>query len=204
MVATVVPRLGASALKLVLTVVDGVLVGSRGLRIVGGHGDKMNFLRGVMGGQNPGPQPSGADTIQKLCDRVASSTLLDDRRDAVRALKSLSKKYRLEVGIQAMSHLIHVLQTDRSDSEIIGYALDTLCNIMSNDLEEEEQEENSQKQTEDFGSQFTEIFIKQHENVTLLLTYLETINTVSEVIRGSQMNQDYFASVNAPSNPPSK
>ncbi|XP_026573149.1 general vesicular transport factor p115 isoform X3 [Pseudonaja textilis] len=34
-------------------------------------------------------------------------------------------------------------------------------------------EENSQKQTEDFGSQFTEIFIKQHENVTLLLTYLE-------------------------------
>ncbi|XP_070583046.1 general vesicular transport factor p115 isoform X3 [Erythrolamprus reginae] len=34
-------------------------------------------------------------------------------------------------------------------------------------------EENSQKQTEDFGSQFTEIFIKQHENVTLLLSYLE-------------------------------
>lgn len=29
--------------------------------------------------------------IQKLCDRVASSTLLEDRRDAVRALKSLSK-----------------------------------------------------------------------------------------------------------------
>uniref|UniRef100_A0A8C5SEE3 General vesicular transport factor p115 n=1 Tax=Laticauda laticaudata TaxID=8630 RepID=A0A8C5SEE3_LATLA len=123
-------------------------------------------------GQPHGPDLSSPQ-IQKLCDRVASSTLLDDRRDAVRALKSLSKKYRLEVGIQAMSHLIHVLQTDRSDSEIIGYALDTLCNIMSNDLEEEEQEENSQKQTEDFGSQFTEIFIKQHENVTLLLTYLE-------------------------------
>ncbi|TRY75943.1 hypothetical protein DNTS_033502 [Danionella cerebrum] len=30
----------------------------------------------------------------------------------------------------------------------------------------------------------------------------ETINTVSEVIRGSEVNQDYFASVNAPSNPP--
>ena len=26
-----------------------------------------------------------------MCDRVASSTLLEDRRDAVRALKSLSK-----------------------------------------------------------------------------------------------------------------
>lgn len=32
--------------------------------------------------------------------------------------------------------------------------------------------------------------------------WFQTINTVSEVIRGSQINQDYFASVNAPSNPP--
>ncbi|KFP03699.1 General vesicular transport factor p115, partial [Calypte anna] len=111
--------------------------------------------------------------IQKLCHRVASSTLLDDRRDAVRALKALSKKYRLEVGVQAMEHLIHVLQTDRSDSEIIGYALDTLYNVISNDLEEEEQEENLPKQVDDLGSQFTEIFIKQQENVTLLLTLVE-------------------------------
>ncbi|XP_010609125.1 general vesicular transport factor p115 isoform X3 [Fukomys damarensis] len=132
----------------------------------------MNFLRGVMGGQSAGPQHTEAETIQKLCDRVASSTLLDDRRNAVRALKSLSKKYRLEVGIQAMEHLIHVLQTDRSDSEIIGYALDTLYNIISND-DEEEVEENSTRPNEDLGSQFTEIFIKQQENVTLLLSLLE-------------------------------
>lgn len=35
-----------------------------------------------------------------------------------------------------------------------------------------------------------------------LAVFFQTINTVSEVIRGSQVNQDYFASVNAPSNPP--
>ncbi|XP_066574208.1 general vesicular transport factor p115 isoform X5 [Amia ocellicauda] len=133
----------------------------------------MNFLRGVMGGQPAGPQPTGAETIHKLCDRVASSTLLEDRRDAVRALKSLSKKYRGEVGTQAMEHLIHILQTDRSDSEIIGYALDTLYNIISNDGEEEEQEESSHKQSDDLGTQFTEIFIKDQENVTLLLSLLE-------------------------------
>ncbi|XP_077332671.1 general vesicular transport factor p115 isoform X2 [Lithobates pipiens] len=131
----------------------------------------MNFLRGVMGGQqSSGVQPSGAETIQKLCDRVASSTLLEDRRDAVRALKSLSKKYRLEVGTQAMDHLLNVLQTDRSDSEIIGYALDTLYNIVSNDTEEAE--ENQQVQTDDLGVQFTEMFMKQ-ETITLLLSVLE-------------------------------
>ncbi|KAM4809278.1 general vesicular transport factor p115 isoform 2-T2 [Rhinophrynus dorsalis] len=132
----------------------------------------MNFLRGVMGGQpSTGPQPSGAQTIQKLCDRVASATLLDDRRDAVRALKSLSKKYRLDVGTQAMDHLINVLQTDRSDSEIIGYALDTLYNILSNDTEDTE--ENQQVTPDDLGNHFTEMFIKQQENVTLLLSILE-------------------------------
>lgn len=132
----------------------------------------MNFFRGVMGGQAAGPQPSGAETIQKLCDRVASSTLLDDRRDAVRALKSLSKKYRMEVGTQAMDHLINILQTDRSDSEIVGYALDTLYNLICND-EEEEQDENAQKQADDLGALFTDKFIEDPEHVTLLLTLLE-------------------------------
>ncbi|XP_042172756.1 general vesicular transport factor p115 isoform X6 [Oncorhynchus tshawytscha] len=132
----------------------------------------MNFFRGVMGGQPAGPQPTGAETIHKLCDRVASSTLLEDRRDAVRALKSLSKKYRLEVGTQAMDHLVHILQTDRSDSEILGYALDTLYNIICND-EEEEQDENAQKQDEDLGVLFTDKFLGDSENVTLLLTLLE-------------------------------
>ncbi|XP_056266329.1 general vesicular transport factor p115 isoform X2 [Pseudoliparis swirei] len=128
--------------------------------------------------------------IHKLCDRVASSTLLEDRRDAVRALKSLSKKYRMEVGTQAMDHLINILQTDRSDSEILGYALDTLYNILCNDEEEEQDavtpisasgkhknvsmpDENAQKQSDDLGAQFTEQFVQDPEHVTLLLTLLE-------------------------------
>ncbi|KAM8879101.1 general vesicular transport factor p115 isoform 4-T4 [Spinachia spinachia] len=154
----------------------------------------MNFLRGVISGQAAGPQPSGAETIHKLCDRVASSTLLEDRRDAVRALKSLSKKYRLEVGTQAMDHLVNILQTDRSDSEILGYALDTLYNILCNDEEEEQDEsedavtpisasgkpknvsmpdETAQKQSDDLGAQFTEQFVQDPEHVTLLLALLE-------------------------------
>ncbi|KAI4903761.1 hypothetical protein NFI96_023339 [Prochilodus magdalenae] len=153
----------------------------------------MNFFRGVMGGQQAGAQPSGVETIQKLCDRVASSTLLEDRRDAVRALKSLSKKYRLEVGTQAMDHLIRILQTDSSDSEILGYALDTLYNIICNDEEEEQgiyigliskvwtqrylsislSEDAQRRQEDDIGAQFTERFIQEPENVTLLLTMLE-------------------------------
>ncbi|XP_026988621.1 general vesicular transport factor p115 isoform X2 [Tachysurus fulvidraco] len=132
----------------------------------------MNFFRGVMGGQSAGTQPSGVDTIQKLCDRVVSSTLLEDRRDAVRALKSLSKKYRMEVGTHAMEHLIRILQSDRSDSEILGYALDTLYNIICNE-EEEKQDDGQRGQEDDDGVQFADKLIQDQENVTLLLSLLE-------------------------------
>lgn len=64
--------------------------------------------------------------------------MLDDRRDACRALKALSKKYRVEVGAQGMDALRFILEMDKQDCEIVGYALDTLCNIMSKEVFEEE------------------------------------------------------------------
>jgi len=55
----------------------------------------MEFLKSgiktVLGGTEPGQQPSAAETVEKLVDRVYSSTLLEDRRDACRALKALSR-----------------------------------------------------------------------------------------------------------------
>eukprot|EP00057_Strongylocentrotus_purpuratus_P015392 XP_011669866.1 PREDICTED: general vesicular transport factor p115 [Strongylocentrotus purpuratus] len=118
-------------------------------------------------------------TIAKICDRVQSSTLLDDRRDAVRALKALSKKYRLEVGTQAMDILVNVLETDRSDAEITGYALDTLFNLLSAYIEEDEQNEDlpngDVRDPEELKLcvQFAEIFIKNPNNIPLVLGLLE-------------------------------
>ncbi|XP_059156787.1 general vesicular transport factor p115-like [Physella acuta] len=131
----------------------------------------MDYFRKVLGGPQDAQTTSGAETIERLCERVSSSTLLDDRRDAVRALKALSKKFRLEVGTQAMDILLNVLQQDRNDTEIIGYALDTFYHVMSNEPTDEDDLNNTSGN--DLGGQFTEIFIKHAENVTLLLTFLE-------------------------------
>ena len=48
----------------------------------------------MLGGGETGPQVTSADTIERLVDRVNTSTLLDDRRDACRALKAMSRKFR--------------------------------------------------------------------------------------------------------------
>ncbi|KAL1115755.1 hypothetical protein AAG570_006045 [Ranatra chinensis] len=103
-----------------------------------------------------------------------TSTLLDDRRDACRALKALSKKYRLEVGAYGMDAIRTVLAGDRPDSEIVGYALDTLANICSPQVfTEEERPELGHECLLHVGEQFTEIFLKQSDGVSLVLSFLE-------------------------------
>lgn len=109
--------------------------------------------------------------IDRLLDRVTSSTLLEDRRDACRHLKSLSRKYRKEVGAIGIPALIQILEHDRADCETIGYALETLCNITNREQFEEELE--NPQVSETIGEQFTEMFIKDAPNVALVLSYLE-------------------------------
>ncbi|XP_020295207.1 general vesicular transport factor p115 [Pseudomyrmex gracilis] len=128
-------------------------------------------LKSVLGTIPAGTQPTGADTVEKLVDRLQSSTLLDDRRDACRALKALSRTYRVEVGAQGMDALRQVLEIDRTDCEIIGLALDTLCNITYPETFEEEVDKHGSDNK--IGEQFTEIFIKHTESVGLVLTFLE-------------------------------
>ena len=101
----------------------------------------MELFRSVLGGgadAGTSNAPSSAETIERLVDRLSNATLLDDRRDSCRALKAMSKKFRVEVGVQALEPMISVLQTDRADEEILGYALDTLCNVCSPEEFEEE------------------------------------------------------------------
>lgn len=78
--------------------------------------------------------------VERLVERVQHSSLLADRRDACRALKALSRKYRIEVGAKGMDALCQVLQQDRADAEIASYSLETLKLIMNNEIYDEEGE----------------------------------------------------------------
>lgn len=105
---------------------------------------------------------------------MTSSTLLEDRRDACRALRALSRKFRVEVGAQGMEALRQVLELDRADCETVGYCLDALCNITSPTPFEEEREAHPQLSAAvNVGEQFTEMWIKHPDAVTLVLGMLE-------------------------------
>ncbi|MED6254127.1 Vesicle-mediated ER to Golgi transport protein [Ataeniobius toweri] len=93
-----------------------------------------------------------------------------DRTRSDRSRYSIINKLLLFTGGLIQHILMMILNI--TDSEILGYALDTLYNVISND-EEEEQDENAQKQGDDLGTQFTEKFLQDPEHITLLLTLLE-------------------------------
>jgi hypothetical protein len=58
--------------------------------------------------------PNGhIDTIERLCDRLQSSLLIEDRRESLKELKSLSTKHKLNVGTQAMHMLIEVIKANK-------------------------------------------------------------------------------------------
>eukprot|EP00124_Ichthyophonus_hoferi_P000344 Ihof_evm11s12 gene=Ihof_evmTU11s12 len=131
----------------------------------------MDYLWSSLSSATSQPQHSGADTVDKLCDRVARSTLLEDRRDAVRALKALAREYQLEVGTQGMDILMQVLQNDRSDQEIVRYALEGLSLIFHSETADDAEANVSREG--DIGVGFTEIFVKHTEYVSLLLSLLD-------------------------------
>ena len=100
--------------------------------------------------------------------RVISSTQLEDRRDAVRAIKSLSKKYKNEVGTLCTEVLLDVLRRDKMDSEIVGYSVETLWNVTEMDRLGSGEDKASRPEM-----QFSEVIVKNQENITLLLGILE-------------------------------
>ncbi|KAJ1859890.1 Vesicle-mediated ER to Golgi transport protein [Coemansia sp. RSA 2703] len=74
-------------------------------------------------------QQSASEAIQTLADRVETSTLLEDKRAAVRGLKGFSREYREEVGDAALPALLGCLKQDSEDQHLLKAILETLTNL---------------------------------------------------------------------------
>ena len=89
----------------------------------------------------------------------------------MRAIKALAKKYKNEVGTLCIELLLDVIQKDKMDSEIVGYAVESLWNIT--EIERTTTDEDRSLRPE---IQFSEVIVKDNDNVSLLLNLLEEYN----------------------------
>lgn len=134
-----------------------------------------------------------AETIETLTERLQTSTLLEDRRDACRGLRSLAKDYRVEVGAQAMEPLLQTIKNDRHDVEMVNFCLDSLNYIISgqladspaatwpepdptgddlkpsNELSRSNHIGQHQQTTHDPSRELAEIFLKRAENLAAIV-----------------------------------
>ncbi|KAI8060688.1 p115 like vesicle tethering protein [Gongronella butleri] len=117
-----------------------------------------NALRGEKG------QTQSVDTtIQRLSDCLETATLLEDRRAGVLSLKGLVKDWKREVGEMSLPALIKVLRTDYRDVDITKSLLETLIILCTPD----------EKDPDDAAVAFTDTFLEDPENVTILLDIVE-------------------------------
>ncbi|KAH8725056.1 p115 like vesicle tethering protein [Phaeosphaeriaceae sp. PMI808] len=103
----------------------------------------------VLEAQAP-PKQTATDTISTLSSRLASATLLEDRRAAILGLRSFAKEYPASVASGALRGLIAALTQDGEDVDTLKVVLETLLMLFHPD-------ENSRQ-----------------DNITLLLDLLDT------------------------------
>lgn len=125
------------------------------------------LFKSVFGAANQDNEPTGSEMVQKLCSRVVSATLIEDRRDALRAIKAMSRKYRKEVGETCIQVLFDTIRENRSDSESVGYAIESILNVVA--LEEGEESTDELM----LGANYAGVITNNSDNVTLLLSLIE-------------------------------
>ena len=76
---------------------------------------------------------TATDTISTLSSRLASATLLEDRRTAILGLRSFAKEYPASVASGSLRDLIGSLTKDADDVDTIKVSLETLLMLFNPD-----------------------------------------------------------------------
>ncbi|PAV63564.1 hypothetical protein WR25_20839 [Diploscapter pachys] len=128
----------------------------------------MAYFRSFFGGGAESEEENGAEMVEKFVERVETCTALEDRRDALRALRSMVKKYRLAVGTMGMNVFMEILDKERSNPELLTLTLETLVAVLSSDDENTDEDE--------LGERLAEVMLKKPVFLPSILSILETFD----------------------------
>uniref|UniRef100_A0A7E4VNW2 Uso1_p115_head domain-containing protein n=1 Tax=Panagrellus redivivus TaxID=6233 RepID=A0A7E4VNW2_PANRE len=101
----------------------------------------MSYFRGIFGAGNEEDRESGEEVVEKLVLRLESGDSIDDRRDALKALRSMAKSCRLSVATLGMNYYIDILAKEADEKELVSLTLEILTECISFDEDAEEHDE---------------------------------------------------------------
>uniref|UniRef100_A0A915NRN1 Uncharacterized protein n=1 Tax=Meloidogyne floridensis TaxID=298350 RepID=A0A915NRN1_9BILA len=91
------------------------------------YGD-MSIFKNFFSSTSDDPQgeSTNAEIVDRLVERLESASNLDDRRDALRALRSLARNLRMHVATRGMDAFMEVLEKNASLTDLVSLTLDIL------------------------------------------------------------------------------
>lgn len=123
----------------------------------------MSFIARILSRKSPQLSENGQErrinAVEIICDRMLTASLLEDRRAAAQALKSVSKHYQHEVGTVALQTILTALQRDNEDSESVKCLVETVISICTEGVQ--------------LRREFGELFLKDPESARILLGCLQ-------------------------------
>ncbi|PIO66334.1 hypothetical protein TELCIR_11959, partial [Teladorsagia circumcincta] len=126
----------------------------------------MAYFRSFFGGGGAeAEEEDGAEIVEKMVERAETCTALEDRRDALRALRGMAKKLRLAVGTMGMNVYMDVLEKERSNQELLAITLEILVAVLSSDDESTDDDE--------LGERLAEVMLKKPVFIPSLLTAVD-------------------------------
>ncbi|VDP16590.1 unnamed protein product [Heligmosomoides polygyrus] len=126
----------------------------------------MAYFRSFFGGGGvEAEEEDGAEIVEKMVERAETCTALEDRRDALRALRGMAKKLRLAVGTMGLNVYMEVLEKERSNQELVAITLEILVAVLSSDDENTDDDE--------LGERLAEVMLKKPVFIPSLLAAVD-------------------------------
>ncbi|KAJ1374325.1 hypothetical protein KIN20_036992 [Parelaphostrongylus tenuis] len=126
----------------------------------------MAYFRNFFGGGRvENEEEDGAEIVEKMVERAETCTALEDRRDALRALRGMAKKLRLAVGTMGLNVYMDVLEKERTNQELTAITLDILVAVLSSDDENIDEDE--------LGERLAEVMLKKPVFIPSLLAAID-------------------------------
>ncbi|KAF0992156.1 hypothetical protein HZS_3682 [Henneguya salminicola] len=117
------------------------------------------------------------EKVEVLCERITSSTLIDDKRKSLLELRTLSKNCKLEVGTRSLDIVLEILNLYHHDRDLSILSLDILGNILKCKIAVSNEDEISHISTKDsLSDQFCEILLKNSKNIKILMNLIDNTN----------------------------